>query len=122
MASIEELDKAIGAHGMWKTRLKQAIATGQSEVSVATIQQDNQCAFGKWLYGTTLSSQDKTSSHYKNVRQLHAQFHETAARVASLALSGKKVEAEAMMAIGGEYAAVSGKLTQAMIEWKGVSR
>ena len=122
MANIEELDKAIGAHGMWKTRLKTAIETGKTEVPVETIRQDNQCVFGKWLYGTTLTSVDKASSHYKTVRELHAEFHKTAARVTELALGGKKAEAEAMMALGGEYAGISGKLTQAMMAWKKDSR
>jgi methyl-accepting chemotaxis protein len=118
MANIEELDKAIGAHGMWKARLKTAIETGKTEVPVETIRQDNQCAFGKWLYGTTLTSVDKASSHYKTVRALHAEFHKTAARLTELALGGKKAEAEAMLALGGEYAGISGKLTQAMLAWK----
>lgn len=120
MANIEELDKAIGAHGMWKTRLKVVIDTGKSDVSVETIRQDNQCAFGKWLYGNTHTAVDKASSHYKKVKELHAQFHVTAARVAELALKGKKAEAEAMMASGGEYSAISANLTRAMMEWKTV--
>ncbi|MDI6743656.1 MAG: CZB domain-containing protein, partial [Smithella sp.] len=113
MANIEELDKAIGAHGMWKTRLKMAIEAGKTDTPVETIRQDNQCVFGKWLYGNTLTSVEKASQHYKTVKELHAEFHKTAARVAELALSGKKAEAETMMALSGEYAAISGKLTQA---------
>ena len=74
MLNKEEIDKAIGAHGMWKTRLKQAIETGKSEVSVETIRQDNQCNFGKWLYGSTLSAADKSSAQYKTVRELHAEL------------------------------------------------
>ena len=87
-----------------------------------TIRQDNQCVFGKWLYGPTHTAAEKASSHYKAVKDLHGEFHKTAARVAELALSGKKAEAEAMMALGGQYAAVSGNLTQAMMAWKKVSQ
>ena len=122
MAIIEEIDKAIGAHGMWKMRLKAAVDTGKIDTSVDAIRQDSQCMFGKWLYGASLTSADKASSHYKTVRAIHAEFHKTAARVAELASSGRKAEAEAMMALGGEYASVSGKLTRAMMEWKGASR
>jgi len=117
MAQVQEIEKAIGAHGMWKARLKAAIDTGKSEMPVETIRVDNQCEFGKWLYGATLSAQDKTSPHYSKVKELHAQFHKTAARVAALALSGKKAEAEKMIASGGEYAEASAKLTGAMMEW-----
>lgn len=122
MASVEELDKAIGAHGLWKARLKLAIDTGKTDTPVEIIRQDDQCAFGKWLYGPTLTSMDKSSRHFNAVRQLHAEFHRTAARVVQLAVSGKKAEANAMMAMNGEYAAISGKLTQAMMEWKKASK
>lgn len=122
MASIEELDKAIGAHGMWKVRLKSAIESGKIDTPIETIRVDDQCAFGKWFFGSTLSPQDKASSHYKTVKELHAEFHKTAARVAELAVNGKKAEAEKMIATGGEYASISSKLTQAMMEWKKVSK
>src|SRR5512140_1919573 len=122
MANVEELNKAIGAHGMWKTRLKMAIETGQSDAPVETIRQDNQCAFGKWLYGSTLPPTDKASGHFKTVKELHAEFHRTAARVAELAMAGRKPEAEKMMSLGGEYSTISGKLTEAMMEWKKVSK
>lgn len=118
MANIEELDKAIAAHGMWKVRLKQAIDTGKIDAPIPTIRQDNQCAFGKWLYGDTLSAADKAGTQYKTVKELHAEFHKTAAQVAELATTGKKTEAEKLMAAGGAYADVSAKLTSAMMAWK----
>lgn len=118
MADKAEIDKAIGAHGMWKTRLKQGIATGKFDTPVDTIRVDNQCAFGKWLYGSSLVPGDKTSNHYKNVKDLHAEFHRTAAKVAELALAGKKVQAEQMLSMQGEYSAISAKLTTAMMNWK----
>jgi Chemoreceptor zinc-binding domain len=122
MANIEELDKAIEDHGMWKARLRKAIDTGKTEASVDTIRQDNQCVFGKWLYGATLTAVDKALNHYKTVKDLHAEFHKTAAAVAEVAVGGKKAEAEKMMARGGEFSTVSIKLTQAMLEWKKVSK
>jgi methyl-accepting chemotaxis protein len=122
MASIEELDKAIGAHGLWKSRLKSAIETGKIDTDIATIRTDNQCAFGKWLYGSTLSPEDKSSNHYITVKELHAEFHKVAARVAEMAISGRKTAAEMMIASGGDYTKISSKLTQAMVEWKSESK
>ena len=122
MADIQELDKAIGAHGMWKTRLKMAIDTGKVDTPIDTIRTDNQCAFGKWLYGTTLSPTDKSSPSYQSVKTLHAEFHKTAATVAELASSGKKAEAEKLMSFTGAFTLVSGKLTAAMMEWKKKSK
>ena len=118
MANIEALDQAIDAHGMWKSRLQLAIATGETDTPVETMQQDNQCAFGKWLYSPALASIDKASIHYEAVKVLHAEFHQMAARVAALALNGNKGEAEQMLRNYGEFAVVSTKLTRAMVEWK----
>ena len=120
MANIQEIDKAIAAHGMWKVRLKSAISTGTSEMPVATIRTDNQCAFGQWLYGQTLSASDKATPNYKTVKDLHAEFHKVAAKVAEFALSGKKDEAENVLS--HEFAATSVKLTAAMMEWKKISK
>lgn len=117
MAS-EELDKAIGAHGMWKTRLKRAIDTGRLDDSPDSIRQDGGCAFGKWLHGSSLTAADKSSVSYWTVRDLHTQFHRVAARVAELAIAGQRAEAEKMMSLTGEFTAISGKLTAAMMEWR----
>jgi hypothetical protein len=118
MADIEEIRNAIAAHAMWKARLKIAIKTGEIDTPVETIRMNDQCDFGKWLDASTLTAADKSSDHYKTVRALHTEFHETAARVVELALTGYKREAENMMALNGEYTAISAKLIQAMMSWK----
>ncbi|MCX7960629.1 MAG: CZB domain-containing protein, partial [Burkholderiales bacterium] len=107
MALKDEISKAIAAHGMWKTRLKTAIATGKLDTPLEKIRADNQCAFGQWLYGTSIAPKDKSSAHYQNVKALHAEFHKVAARVADLAQKGDRAGAEALMSLGGEYTAVS---------------
>ena len=122
MASIKEIDKAIGAHGLWKSRLKMTIESSRIDTPVDTIRRDDQCEFGKWLHGATLKPPDKATIHFKTVTDLHAQFHRTAARVVELALTGRKSEAETMMILGGEYAVISARLTQAMMSWKAVSK
>jgi methyl-accepting chemotaxis protein len=118
MADAQEIDKAIGAHGMWKNRLKQAVDTGRIETPVDTVRMDNQCAFGKWLYGATLTAADKQSAHYGTVKGLHAEFHAAAARVMELATAGKKHEAEKILALDGDFGRISSKLTNAMMAWK----
>ena len=122
MASIKEIDKAIGAHGLWKSRLKMTIESSRIDTPVETIRRDDQSDFGKWLHGSTLTASDKATNHYKTVTGLHAEFHKTAARVVELALTGRKSEAETMMVLGGEYAVISAKLTHAMMNWKEVSK
>jgi len=116
MSTKDAISKGIGAHGMWKQRLLDAIKTGQSEWTPAIVCQDNQCEFGKWLY--SCSSQEKLSPHYNSVKELHATFHKTAADVLTLALASKKPEAEKEIAPGSQYAIASGALTKEMMAWK----
>jgi hypothetical protein len=104
MAIREEIAKAIGAHGLWKVRLRDAIAAGVSEMTPAQIEADNLCVFGEWLHGT--------------VDSLHAAFHREAARVLRLALTGSRIEASQALEIGGTFAIASAALTRAMINWR----
>jgi len=116
MSTKDAITKGIGAHGMWKQRLIDAIKTGKSEWTPSVVCQDNQCDFGKWLYSCTAS--EKTSEHYENIKELHANFHKTAAEVLTLALAGKKNEAEAAIGNDSEYKSISASLTMEMIKWK----
>jgi hypothetical protein len=118
MSLKDESHAAVGAHGMWKATLRSAINTGKLDIPIATIKSDKECKFGKWLYGTSITAQQKNSAHYLNVLKLHAAFHEQAAKVAQLAISGNKAEADKMFEINGELARASSNLTQAMMEWR----
>jgi hypothetical protein len=117
MANVDEINKAIGAHGMWKQRLRQAIDAGQSEFTVERVRPDNQCDFGKWLHG--LPPTDKSSAHWKSVQDLHARFHAEAARVLEHALKGHKEKADDGLSPDSSFAKVSLELTAAMMKWKG---
>ena len=118
MANINELERAIGAHGAWKIKLRMAIETGKVDAQLEEIRTDDHCAFGKWLHGPTLTETDKLSPHYRKVLELHAEFHKTAARVAGLAVVGQRTEAESLMSLRGDYSTISTQLTLAMIDWK----
>ena len=93
-----EIRAAIGAHGLWKGRLSSAIQTGKCDVSPSVAQQDNQCAFGKWLGGPSVDPATRRSSEYAECKELHRKFHIAAARALSLALAGKKQEARNILA------------------------
>src|SRR5574337_1156858 len=112
-----DINSAIAAHGMWKGRLRTAIDTGKSDIQVDKIRVDNQCDFWKWLYGSTITMDVKNSNHYKKCKEVHANFHEAAGKVAELALARKTAEAEKMMKMGGKYARVSADLTTVMMAW-----
>lgn len=117
MSLKNEIKKAVGDHGMWKKVLKNAIDTGKIDAQISTIKADNQCSFGKWLYGSTITEKEKNSSHYKEVRELHAAFHEKASKVAQLAISDHKARAMKMLEVNGEFTTASAALTTSMIAW-----
>lgn len=50
MSELQELiTKAIAAHGQWKVRLREVIASGRSEWSVDQVKVDDQCVLGRWI-------------------------------------------------------------------------
>jgi hypothetical protein len=117
MSVHEQIVKSIGAQGLWKGRLRKAVDSGTSDVSVTVARQDTQCDFGKWLYGSDLSKEDKQSTHYNQCRRLHQQFHLEAAKVLTFALANKQLEANQAMEPRGGFATCSGDLTKAMMDW-----
>ena len=116
MAAVEEINKAIGAHGMWKQRLREAINTGTSDFTVERVRPDSLCDFGKWLY--SLPAHDQASLHWKTVRELHGKFHLAAAHVLGLAVGGHKQHAERELDTGSNFTKISAELTSAMMKWK----
>jgi methyl-accepting chemotaxis protein len=113
---LTHIDRAMAAHGNWKTRLRDAIHSGKSDANVATVAVDNACEFGKWFL--SLPNAERGSAQGRVVQTLHAQFHRAAANVLEMALAGRREEAELAMGTTKEFAQVSAKLTVAMIEWK----
>ena len=60
MSTKDAIIAGIGAHGMWKQRLIDAIRTGESQWTPEIVCQDDQCDFGKWLY--SCGAHEKASS------------------------------------------------------------
>lgn len=116
MSKAEEIKKAIGAHGMWKVRLRSAVDTGKSEFTVDKVKADNNCDFGKWLHG--LPEGEKKSLSWTKVRDLHAKFHVEAAKILESALAGKKEAAAKGLDTASEFSKLSANLTGAMMSWE----
>jgi hypothetical protein len=116
MSLQDQIKSATGAHGLWKARLKSAIEKGSSEFSPGTVRLENQCEFGKWLHSVS-DPGIKTSAGYHKCLDLHRQFHEAAAKVLNLALTGQKDAARQAMGLTSDFAKVSGTLTMAMNDW-----
>lgn len=113
--SKDEITKAIGAHGMWKTRLNRAIESGQVDPAPATARLDDQCDFGKWLKGSAATL--GKDAHYAKVKDLHARFHVEAGRVLELVQAGKPDDARAAIHRGSAFDKLSTELTMTLIDW-----
>lgn len=90
-----ELRAAIGAHGVWKQRLRTAIHTGSHNIDPDTLCRDDACRFGQWL--ASLPGETATLAVVRRTADSHRRFHQAAAQVASLALAGRQSEASAML-------------------------
>jgi methyl-accepting chemotaxis protein len=111
------LKNAILAHAGWTARLKATIASRKLDIPVSMVKSDKQCQFGRWFYGPELSAEDQQTENYRTTKQLHAQFHEEASKVAQLAISGQKEAAEKAMNSSSQYARVSSALTSVLTKW-----
>ena len=117
MGINEEIAKAFGAHGAWKTRIAQAIDSGHSEHKPEDVAVDHRCAFGKWLHDPSLPASIRSSEEYRSVLGLHADFHKTAGATLAKALAGDHAGAHADLQ-GGVFAGAAEALSSAMIRWQ----
>ena len=118
MSLEEEIANAIRTHQRWKIKLHASIENGTVPADTTDVGKDNVCAFGRWLYGSTIPKDAYYDPNYIIVRFLHAKFHECAGRVVQLLCDGKKAEAVTLMATDGEYTRTSDQLMAKMAEWK----
>jgi hypothetical protein len=118
MSYEEEVSAAIGAHGLWKARLRAAIDSGRCDQSADTVAKADQCAFGKWFY--ELPPVQRNGPLPIEIEALHARFHQEAARVLRLALAGDKEAARKGIADESPYMDVSMQLVSRLMDWKRV--
>lgn len=118
MSASKEIEQAIGTHGLFKLRLKNAIASGRLEGSVAALGSHINCPFGKWMESPAIAPGVRASTHFGAVELLHAKFHLAAAKVASLAADGYTDAATSSLEREGEFGQASAELLAAMQEWK----
>jgi hypothetical protein len=116
MISKPAIDAAIAAHGQWRKRLEEAIASGKSELNAVEVGRDDACELGRWLRSLPLP--DRSPIHYEKVLRLHAEFHATAAEILGLAVTRAQQEAAKRMEFGNDYTLASGRLILALHEWK----
>ena len=113
---VEQINDAIGAHGMWKMRLRTSINSGKSDVTSAIASCDDQCNFGKWLQGRGITEDLRAGMPYTVVKRLHAEFHRSAGTVLRHVERGEAEAAQA--ALEAEFTDRSEILVRALNKWK----
>jgi methyl-accepting chemotaxis protein/methyl-accepting chemotaxis protein-1 (serine sensor receptor) len=115
--TAEQIQNALAAHAAWKQRLRAAIEKRSSTFAAATVQRDDQCAFGKWIHGANHTRAVKQSADYQKTLDLHRRFHLAAANILSAALAGRKEEATRAMEKGSEFVEASAALESTLKAW-----
>ncbi|CAN5423036.1 hypothetical protein BH10PSE14_BH10PSE14_41100 [soil metagenome] len=113
---INEIDNAIGAHGMWKMRLNSAIKSGKCDEPSGQACRDDLCAFGKWLCGPSIDASTKAGMPFQVVKRVHADFHKAAGSVLANVERGDLAAARTIVA--GAYNEQTEKLVRALMKWK----
>ena len=114
--TIAAINKAVGAHGAWKLKLRTAISHNKSDVVPELVARDDQCEFGKWLNGPTIPPEMRSGIPYGVIKRLHADFHKCAATVLQKAINGHP---DALDLLEGEFSDRSKTLVTALSKWKG---
>lgn len=114
-ATINEINKAVGAHGAWKLKLRTAISHRKSDITPELAKQDNQCEFGRWLHGPTISPEVRAGVPYGVIKRLHADFHTCASTVLRKAIDGQP---DAGDLLEGDFTERSKTLVTALSKWK----
>ncbi|MBI5546930.1 MAG: CZB domain-containing protein [Deltaproteobacteria bacterium] len=114
-----EIEVAIEAHSRWKESLtgmleRGALGEGGAFV-LARVQADDACSFGRWLFGPTVGAKVRSSVRFERVRELHREFHASAADVLMLAVSGNRVAAEE--ALERQFRELSQQLVAELRAW-----
>ena len=116
MVTKKQISKSLNAHLLWRMRFEFAIS-GQVPIHTpsSVLSADDQCPFGKWLDGSTLSSEDMERGDFENVRKLHSQFHKIAGQMQDLIDSNEISKARELLL--GEFDQLSKKLMTALEKW-----
>jgi methyl-accepting chemotaxis protein len=108
----EVMTAALQAHEAWNARLRKAIKTGESSMSLEQARADDQCTFGKWLHAPGRFREEQPE-RWRTLHDLHEQFHKLACGVLELAVTGRRADAEQALQ-APEFARVQRELKAAL--------
>jgi len=110
------LDNALVAHQKWKSKLRQAIASGDL-LDVKAIERDDCCELGKWIYGNGRI----VYGHFPEFERLlnsHRNFHFITSIVANIINSRNIEQSHSMIAGNSQFAHASSEVALAIFALK----
>ena len=112
------LDEAIAKHAEWKVKFRSAMER-KEQLDQPTIQKDNCCQLGQWLYGEGAAHCGETAE-FRYLVAKHKDFHVEAGKVALLINARNYPEAEKQLAMGTNYSKSSAEVASAILRLKKV--
>ncbi len=87
---------------------------GAGQMDAEAVARDDECEIGQWLYRE--GAEYRRFPEYRHALQVHAAFHRRAAKVVRMADQGRRLEAAADLAPGGDLRGLSAALSQSFIQ------
>ncbi|ELA09598.1 hypothetical protein MOMA_04310 [Moraxella macacae 0408225] len=118
-SKIQTLDfaTALKAHADWKSKLRNAIETGE-ELDEAKVSRDDLCVLGTWLHDKDTQNTLAGLESYRHCKHKHADFHKEIGKVAR-AINSKNFDlAKQMIATGSEYSDLSTEIAMSLHQLK----
>lgn len=95
-----DFKKAVRSHVEWTARLRIFIA-GREHLEADIVSRDDRCPLGHWIYGEGLCCQHL--DEYTELKNLHAKFHRSAARIVTIAVSGNTIAVAKKLEFGSDF-------------------
>ncbi|MEW6765116.1 MAG: methyl-accepting chemotaxis protein [Pseudomonadota bacterium] len=115
---VEMLSESIKAHVGWKSRLRRCMNNHAACEDPEAVEKDHTCSLGQWIHGDGVKL--GADPAYRRLRQDHAGFHRSAARIIRAIRDNDDVKARALM--DGEYVELTQKVVNGMMGLRGRAR
>ena len=110
----QQIRAALTAHELWRSHLVQAALTGRARMTVTEAARVDLCELGRWL--ARIGDLPEVPQ-VAPVRDLHRHFHEEAAAVLELAVTGRKAGAMVAVGPGSRFDEAAVRLSTALRDW-----
>lgn len=113
-----EIDAAIESHDEWCEQLDSLLKGADAgDWTPGEVRREDRCGLGHWIEGVSDGPLGKSGA-FIDLRDLHARFHETAARIVSLHLDGDTPQARQLMT--GNLHKLNNRIQQRLDDMKAV--